>query len=65
MVPLSMLLMHYRKSGSITIEVCYQMVPVLSGRPVALFLIELRVQRVWVRDGQARPEPVRLGRTGP
>jgi hypothetical protein len=64
LVWLTMLLMHWPKSGSITIKVYYCMVPVPSGRSVALFLIELRMQRVLVRDGQACPEQVRLGRTG-
>jgi hypothetical protein len=65
MVPLSILLMHYRKSGSITIKVYCYMVPVLSGKLGDLCLMELRAQTVWVRDGQARPEQVRLCRTGP
>ena len=65
LVWLMMLLMQYRKSGSITIKVCYQMVPVPSGRLADLCLMELRAQTVWVREGGAGPEQVCLCRAGP
>ena len=65
LVWLMMLLMHSLKSGSITINLYYYMDPVLSGRLGDRCLMELRAQTVWVRDGQARPEQVRLCRTGP
>ncbi|KPV71593.1 uncharacterized protein RHOBADRAFT_50395 [Rhodotorula graminis WP1] len=49
LVWLRMLLLHWPKSGSITIKVYYQMVPVPSSRSVAQFLMELCAQTGWVR----------------
>ena len=65
LVWLMMLVMHWLKSGSITINLYYYMVPVLSGKLGDLCLMELRAQTGWVRDGQPRPEQVRPCRTGP